>query len=201
MNPDRSGCLSQIVRYVLPAGCVAASFFALVLLVSAGCSHPPYATERPSTVALFTSLDGGLRYPVPQGWFDATAHAKDPRPVVWLVRNDYGASITINIITIDEETRRGFSHGGLARTAQLSMQLNMNTRAAVLLQSPTMKRVEGRDFCTYQIQEPATRERIRVVLFDTGARVYEVTALDSGERPSGPVGSAVLEQLLASLRW
>ncbi len=192
------GCTSQAFR----VHCAAPALFILLLLLY-GCAGPQRSTESPSTVPLLTSRDGLIRYPLPPGWFDATSHAKESRPVVWIVRNDYGASISINTITIDDRTRRQYKQDGLFRTGQLSLQLNTSTRSAVVLQLPKLERLNGKEYCVYEIEEPATRDRIRVAVFDTGERVYEVTALNAVEGPSAtdPDAFSILDRFLALLHW
>ena len=174
-----------------------------LLFILSSCARPPYSTESLSTGPLLTSRDGRLRYGVPTGWFDATSHAKSSRSAVWLVRNDYRASIAVNTIDIDEETRREVKRNGLLRVGQLSMQLNTNVRSAVIVQPPKVDRTNGREYCVYEIDEPATRDRIRVALVDTGDSVYEVTALQTGgDRPgTSQEVFSVQDLFLARLKW
>ena len=191
----------MIRRYIPGAG--AALLPAALFLIISGCARPPYSTEYPFTGPLLASSDGHLRFAVPVGWFDATANAKMPRTVVWIVRNDYGASISISPIDIDAETRREVKHAGLMRIARLSMQLNMNVRSAVILQAPGIGRSGEREYCAYEIEEPATNDRMRVVLFDTGEDLYEMTALQTaGDRsPANREVYTIQERFLARLQW
>ena len=194
----------SIQRFVPPSvgSARSAAFLIGFLFFLPGCAGPPYSTESLPTVPLVTSRDGRLRYAVPIGWFDATANAKAPRSAIWIVRNDYCASIAVNTMEVDAVTRGEIDRDGLFRIAQLSMQLNTNVRSAVVLQAPKVNRSSGRDYCVYEIEEPATRDRMRIVLFYTGEGVYEVTALQTGgDRPASEEVFSVQERFLARLQW
>lgn len=183
-------------------GARSAAFLIGFLFFLPGCASPPYSTESLPTVPLVTSRDGRLRYAVPTGWFDATANAKAPRSAIWIVRNDYCASIAVNAMEVDAVTHGEINRDGLFRIAQLSMQLNTNVRSAVVLQAPKVNRSSGRDYCVYEIEEPATRDRMRIVLFYTGEGVYEVTALQTGgDRPTSQEVFSVQDRFLARLQW
>lgn len=151
-----------------------------VLLFIAGCSHAPPSSEVSTSAPVLISRDGHIGYQVPGGWFDATGNPGAPKAAVWLVRRDYAASISVNRVELNPEARQEFSEGRLLRLGQLTMQLMLSSRSAVVVRAPVLVRMDGKEYCLYEVEEPSTHDLLRSVVFDTGKRSYEVTALVAG---------------------
>jgi hypothetical protein len=166
-----------------------------------GCASAPHLAEVPLNPSYFFSREGLLRYKVPVGWFDAT---KDSQSVaeIWLVKNDYAATITVSKIGIDVETRRAIDREGLARVASLTLTLAGAT-SGTILQPPGRFLVNGKELYSYVVVNPASNDTTRVVLVDSGENVFEVIGLVPGNQRrvvSDEVFSAQ-ESFVKSLRW
>ena len=166
-----------------------------VLLFVAGCSHTPPSSEVSTFAPVRVSPDGYLRYHVPGGWFDATGNPGSPRAAVWLVRRDYAASISVNRIELSPEARQEFSGGRLLRLGQLTMQLMLSSRSAVVVRAPVLVRMDGKEYCLFEVEESSTHDLLRSVIVDTGEKSYEVTALVAGGE-----AAAMRDEVLAAHR-
>ena len=164
-----------------------------ILLFIVGCSHAPPSSEISSPVSV--SDDGHLRYQVPDGWFDGTGNPGSLRAMVWLVRRDYAASISVNRIELNREARQEFGGGRLLRLGQLTMQLLLSSRSAVVIRAPVLVRMDGKEYCLYEVEEPSTHDLLCSVVFDTGETSYEVTALVAGGE-----AAAARDEVLAAHR-
>jgi hypothetical protein len=180
-----------------------AAFVFLTCLIYSGCSGTSRVVESPLYPSYNISREGLLRYKVPVGWFDATHDSQSVATEIWLVKNDYAATITVGRITVDAETRRAIDREGLARLAHLTMTLAGETSSATLLQPPTMSTVNGRDVYSYVVVSPSSNDTTRVVLIDTGENVFEVIGLVPGNqrRVSSSEVFSAQESFLKSLRW
>ncbi len=177
--------------------------FLLLLGLAGGCARAPYSTTSTLTSRAFLSRDGMLRYRLPAGWFDATADSQAVGHEVLLLRSDYAATIAVNEIRVDAQARRQLERGGLLQLAQLTMALAAGGTPVTLQQTPELFVLNGRQFCAYELVISGARDLLRVVLFDTGTKVYAVHALVPGEkaRESAEDVFAVQQDFLNGLRW
>lgn len=172
----------------------------LLAVFRVGCSttsipafHAPY----------FQSRDGGFSYRIPAGWYDASADSQSTGHAVWLLRNDYGATIAVNELHVDSAARGVLRDGGITQLATLSMTLAAAGKAYVLGQAPQTSHVNGRVSCVYQLVTTPASDVLRVVLVDTGRKVYMVTALVPAETKVTARDDvfSVQEAFLNSVRW
>lgn len=179
--------------------CIAAHLLIVVALFLPGCAgtspsllHTPY----------FSSRDGILHYRLPAGWFDATNDSIAAGNAVWLLRQDYAATISVSEVHLDEAARQELDHNGLLGVARLTMALAISAKPAITREEPRLFQIGGSEFCSFEYTMPSSGDALRVVLFDTGEKLYEVTALVSGEkRGTGSDVFAVEQEFLGSLRW
>jgi len=153
--------------------------------------------------AYHSSRDGDLHYRLPVGWFDATSDSQATRHAIWVLRNDYGASITVEEINLDASARKELGEKKLLRLAQLTMPLLANDRSAAVQETPALFNVRGREYCAFELVTFPSDDTLRVVLFDTGQRTYTATFYTKGvegEKRSEE-SRAVQEGFLHSLRW
>jgi len=178
-----------------------ALLFLLTLLLF-GCGSGSRVVTPSLHAGYFPSRDGALQYRLPVGWFDATADSQATAHAIWLMRNDYGASITVDEIRLDAAARKEIERGGLLQLAQLVMALTTGEHGAMLLEPPAVVTVNGRPFCRYEMVASATRDTLRVALFDTGEKAYVVTALlPEKVARRDPQFTTVHESFLSTLRW
>ena len=181
----------------------AVGVFLLLLGLAGGCASPPYSSTSTVSPRVLVSRDGMLRYRLPMGWFDATADSQAVGHEVLLLRSDYAATIAVNEIRVDAQARRQIERGGLMQLAQLTMALAAGGTPVTLQQSPELFVLNGRQFCAYELVISGARDLLRVVLFDTGTKVYAVHALVPGEK-SGATAEEVFtaqQDFLNDLRW
>ena len=178
------------------------AFWVISSLSLAGCASVPHLAEAPLNPSYVFSREGLLRYKVPVGWFDATRDSQSVTAEIWLVKNDYAATITVSKIGIDTETRRAIDREGLARLADLTLTLAGAT-SATLLQPPVSSTVNGKEQYSYIVSNPATSDTTRVVLVDSGENVFEVIGLVPGNqhRVTSDEVFSVQESFVKSLRW
>lgn len=175
----------------------------LPLLLLTGCSTTPPLTSVSSRPAVFTSRDGVLHYRLPAGWFDATADSLANEHVVWLLRYDYAVSLTVDEIHLDAQARRQLGNENLQQLARLTLPLVAGDKAAVVHHAPELFSVDGREFCSFELVMPGSGKRLRRVLFDTGAKSYDISIVYEEKEKGGnayDVG-ALQDGFVKSLRW
>ena len=178
---------------------------ALLLIASlclAGCAGTPRLSEIPLQTPYAASRHGLLHYKVPLGWFDATSDSQTVAAEIWLVKNDYAGTISVNEIIIDTETRRAISGEGLIRLANLSLSLSVANGSPTMLNPPETSLLDGKTLCSYTMLKPASSDTVRVVILPVGERVFEVVALNSGHerRVSSRVVFSAQQSFLKGLR-
>ena len=178
------------------------AFWFLSLLSFVGCASTPHVAEVPLSPSYFFSREGLLRYKIPVGWFDATRDSQSVGFEIWLMKNDYAATINVKKISIDEETRRVIDREGLARVAGLTLTLAGAT-SGTILQPPESLVVNGKELYTYILVNPASNDTTRVVLIDSGENVFEVIGLVPGNqhRVLSDEVFSTQESFVKSLRW
>ncbi len=181
-------------------------FQALLLttvVLIAGCATAPPASNVVLNTPYASSRDGALRYRLPAGWFDATADTQGAGHVIWLLRNDYAATIAVNEIHLDGAAREALRSGGVIRLANLSMALAAGGSSYTVVQQPEEMQVNGRPLSVCALTTTPANDILRVVLVDTGGKVYSITALVPGETKRGDQSEifSVQDALVGSLRW
>jgi hypothetical protein len=177
--------------------------FALPGLMLLACGGPAEVVRVPMQQAFHTSRDGDLRYRLPVGWFDASTDSQAIQHAVWALRNDYGASITVEEINLDASARRELGEKKLLQLAQLTMPLLANDRSAAVQEAPVLFSVRGKEYCVFELVTFPSDDTLRVVVFDTGRRTYTATFYAKGEgtRTGGEELRSVQDAFLRSLRW
>lgn len=160
------------------AGIALRSALFLIALVSwAGCSGSPEASRDTAQREVHRSRDGRLQYVTPAGWFDATADSQAAGHVVWIIRNDYGATLTIDELKLDAAARAVIRQGELEPLARLLMTLPSGDRPVRTLSGPETFESGGKVYCRYEVEVYETRDILRVVLFQVEERIYSSTLI------------------------
>ena len=176
----------------------------LLTLLLVGCSSPPVATRFSFLPGSFPSRNSSLQYRVPAGWFDATADSQAAGHLIWVLRNDYGASLTIDRIHLDSSARRVFDDDdNLLTLASLIAPLTERDRPGVVQQMPKVFELDGRAYCGYEMESPDDGDILRVILFNTGEEVYAATLFMASRLPAASREDlhALQEAFLSALRW
>jgi hypothetical protein len=170
------------------------------LLVFAGCAGSRYSEEYPLGASTGISRDGFLRFGVPRGWFTSPPDSLSSSVVVWLLRKDYAATLTVSEIVVDSAGEITVRREGLEPLARLTMNLVTGDHAGVLRRGPETFRLGNHSFCTYETETAGQGDVTRVAVFFTPSKIYEVTALArKGEKEEGVF--AAQQAFLKSLRW
>jgi hypothetical protein len=172
----------------------------ITLLVVAGCAGPRYAEDYPIGATAGISLDGYLRYGVPRGWFASPPDSITSNVVVWLLRRDFAATLTVSEIVVDSTGAVTVRREGLESLARLTMNLVTGERAVILRRGPETFRLGSHTFCTYETETAGRGDVTRVAVFFTPSKIYEVTALARKGENAGGVFAAQ-QAFLKSLRW
>jgi hypothetical protein len=170
-------------------------------LLLGGCSSEPASTRTVLHPEIRLSRDGVLGYRIPSGWFDVTADSQATGRAIWLVRNDYGASITVEQVYLMARAQGELGEAPLLHLAELTLPLVAGTRSATVLRRPELVTIGGRQYCAYELVSGERSEHTRVMLFEAGQRVYAATFYGDGSAEASAGISAVQEPFLRSLRW
>ncbi len=172
-------------------------FVALSALL-AGCSTAPPLSRSHFSTEYFSSRDAQLRFRMPEGWLNATNDSSSATAIVWIIRSDYGATISVRDVGIDGETRREINRSGLKRIADLTLALVSNERGVSVTDPPRTEALGGETTCRYSYTTGGSNDRVRVILLDTGTKVYEVSLLQTGK--SGD-SAEIQNAFVQHLRW
>jgi hypothetical protein len=178
----------------------------IAILLLAGCSSVPYNSDYPMTDEVMKSLNEDVRIKVPKGWFATTDETNAPNLLVWLVREDYGATMAISEIKADAGTRRQLERRGLEALAEVSFALKSEraTGKAEIIAKPREFKVDNRKFCSYEYTTDRRKTIVRVVVFDTGKHFYDFAVVPSEKEGAkiDPKGLFVIQQsVVNSMKW
>jgi len=189
--------MRQAVVRSSAALCLSAALFA------AGCGSAPSTAVPPLLhQPYFLARDGAVRYRLPAGWFDATGESQGTDRAVFLVRGDYGGTLTVHEVHVDAAARRDLPQIGLLQIARMTASLESGSKSGMVVREPETLRINGREGYVYEV-EYSSGDRVRTILVDTGERLYAVAALVNG----GATGAATWDifaaqqAFVAALRW
>lgn len=148
--------------------------FSLLLV---GCASAPRTVDLRFSSEHITSVDGRLRYRLPEGWLNATSDSPSTNDIVWLVRSDFAATLSVSELKIDTETRLEVNRAGLKRLAELTLALESGERGTRVAREPQPSSIRGVNVCAYEYVTGQPTNKVRVLLIDTGTTVYEVSVL------------------------
>ena len=172
-------------------------------LLLAGCVSAPRTMESRFGREYLPAKDGQLRYRLPEGWLNATNDAPASDDIVWLVRGDFAAMMSVTELNIDTETRLEIRGKGLSRLAELTLALESGEKGISIVQNPSIILLHNANVCTYEYVTGQPTNRMRVLLVDTGSRVYEVRALMTetikGEETSEV--ASMQDAFVENLKW
>ncbi len=186
--------LRLLIFYSLPAA-------AVVMLY--GCAAGPYASDVRLNTA-YRSIPGvPFSYLLPEGWFDASPGADSTRFRVWLIRSDYGASISVQEIGVDQEARLHIERSGVRTLAELDLALARSAPSTIVLSPLEEFSSGGREFYTYELVNVNSGDTTRTAVFDADGRTFEVNAVAvaRNSRSTRAAVFSVQQRFLEALRW
>ena len=168
-----------------------------------GCSGLPSVSPSLLQPAASVARDGAFHYRVPIGWVDATADSQAVGHAVWLLRNDYGATIAVSEIHLDADARNTLRAEGIMHLARLTMVLAAGAASYTVNQQPEPMQLNGRDACVFALTTLPAHDRLRAIVVDSGGKVYMITALVPPETERGVQNGvfAVQDAFASGIRW
>ena len=163
-------------------------FAAAALLASCGSAPeaqappPPsyrYGTDADMTADYLPAKDGSFSVLQPAGWQQTADEKNAPNIILWLLRDDYSASLSFTPMNMDPALYASVRSQGLSAVARVSLNLKKNKASEKVI---VMHEVEefsiGKSrFSAYEYSAGKGAPVIRVVLFDTGSRIVECSML------------------------
>lgn len=143
--------------------------------------------------------DGTLQYRSPDGWLDASGDSSNGGHILWLVRNDYAATIGMLEVFLDEATKTEALKQGVRGIARFLESLSVRGNGVINRQLESF-RVNDMTGHFFDYTKTDSSDTVRVLIFEIGGRVYEMRVLVvSGRAPADGVFPVALS-LLGSLR-
>ncbi|MBN2572588.1 MAG: hypothetical protein JXA68_10705 [Ignavibacteriales bacterium] len=136
-----------------------------------------YPTNYPMTSKTASSLTSNLKMSIPQGWF-FTEDNEFNRIDLWLVRDDYSASINLTPINLDEKLSTEINNDDLKFILEVSKKIrkqNLANDFNIVGQDEYFK-INNRNFAAYQYTN-LNGIKARVVVFNYAERFFELLAV------------------------
>ena len=169
-----------------------------------GCRGPSESTRELRAGPEFLSTDGLLRYRGLPGWFRADADSTNGHHAIWLVRNDYAASLVVERLHLDAAAMREVQRNGLQPLVAILVPLVAGQNAAILRGNPEPLRIgEGKAWLC-EFMTGSDGETLRVTILDAGGTVYAVRLLTSATGAIAARRSDLVRDekiFLSGLRW
>jgi hypothetical protein len=136
-----------------------------------------YVASAELTQDYISSKDGTLRVLRPDGWQKTSDPKNAPSILLWLVREDYSASLSFTPLQMDPALYQTLKKEGIAAVTKVSLSLKeRNAEDSVTIVQPVeLFKVGDRISAAYEYRVGEAQPVIRVVVFDTGSRFMECT--------------------------
>lgn len=147
--------------------------FIILILTFIFCSCAtklPYATDYPLTNQYFQSRDDIFSGKIPDGWFSSTDDTLGKSLVVWLLKEDFTATLTVRELLLDRLSIQRVQKEGLETLAYISAGLQFSDVKNPKLE-PFKFKLNDKKFCSYELTLEA--ERKRIVVFAIKGKYYE----------------------------
>lgn len=153
---------------------ISAFLFALLLVSCA--TKLPYSFNYPLTEQTFFSRDGTFFGLVPQGWFASSVDTLAPALLVWLVKEDFSAVLTVRELHMDRLSTKRIQKDGLQLLANISMAAHEGESSKPPSgHSPAEYSMKGKTYCSYEVSENNVQKRI--VVFSGKGKYFECEAI------------------------
>lgn len=147
-----------------------------------------YAPKANLTSARAATADDAISVPLPAGWAQTADRQRAADILIWLVRDDYSASLTIAPLQMDPALYAAVRKDGLPAVARVSLTLKQKRAAdsTMVVRPVETFSLAGRSCAAYEYAPGPGRPPIRVVLFDSGAGILECALFpaDPGTSPA-----------------
>ena len=143
-------------------------------------------TAEMSAVTASTAL-GDITVRAPSGWVETMDQKNAPHIALWLVKEDYSASISFSPLQMDPVLYSSLKKTGLRSIAKVSLSMKKdNAHDTVTVTHETEYfRMNDHDFAAYEYTVDGGKTVLRIVVFDTGTRFMECALLPATAPISG----------------
>lgn len=160
--------------------------FGLIIIIAAcsGRINSLYFSDYPLTTGKVSSQSGKFSVLLPKGWF--IAEDNDLRiNEIWLIKEDYSASISFIPINVDSSTADQLVLGGLQELKRLNIAFRKAKvgNASFSILNEEFFQVNDTEFFAYEYTTE-DHAKIRVVLFKFNGKFYECSASSSNSQNS-----------------
>ena len=164
-----------------------------------------YGASAALTQDVASTADGSLRVLRPEGWIRTSDPKNAPSILLWLVREDYSASLSFSQIKMDPALYQTLKNEDISAVAKVSLSLKERSAedSVTVVQQVERFKVGGRICAAYEYRIAAAEPVIRVVVFNTGSRFMEcalypaaVTVTPAENRQLFEVQQSVLASML-----
>lgn len=187
------GCFPSIIR----CWSIVLSLFVMA------CASTPRVSESLFNKEHLTSRNGMLRYRLPTGWLNVTNDSIPSSSEIWVVRNDFAATLSVREVVIDAGTRSETRRAGMNRVAELMLALVSGEGGITVVTPPAESSLNGRRVSTYEYTSDGPGDRVHIILMDTGTKVYEVRMLMTKRIPMSASSESIAlqEMFVQNLVW
>jgi hypothetical protein len=171
----------------------------------------PYDIPYPLTAEVAATPDSSLSLTVPKGWFIANDEKSPAHLLIWLINDDYTATMAVTELKTNSNVRKKIQEEGLEVLAAISLELKKAkaqvTDSVTVAAKPQTFVIGQRKFCAYEYSTDGKKTINRVVVFDTGKRYFELSMVpvpsDRAERKGMKLEElfATQQTVVKTLRW
>ncbi|MBI4548073.1 MAG: hypothetical protein HY707_08840 [Ignavibacteriae bacterium] len=145
-----------------------------LMMIACGASVP-YRVDYPLTKKEFYSRDSIFSGRIPQGWFSSDDEELASAHVVWLIRDDFSATLAFKELKLDELSKKRVNDEGLILLARLSFSLQQSNPLFKTKEIELHEfEVNSKKFCGYEMNFTGALKR--VIVFEAKGKFYECEA-------------------------
>jgi hypothetical protein len=152
----------------------------IVVLFIASCSSSKvsfYKLDYPLSSQIAFSKLSNLSVKIPENWFSAEDNEFKCIDL-WLIKNDYTASLNFMKINFDDETLKEIEQEGITRVTDFSkvfVKAKLGKSFKSFFNDETFE-INGKSFAAYQYVN-SDGISVRTIVFEHKTRYYELTAI------------------------
>jgi len=196
MRTEHRGNMTTSIREIrtihaatnIPTASLLLMLASIACVLLAACAAFPETDEAPPSPPVYRyvasaemsseylkSSDGSVSVLRPAGWQWTEDRTQAPSIVLWLVREDYSASLSFTPMQMDPALYETLKKDGLEAVAKISMNLKMRNAddSVRIIQAVELFRVGQHVCAAYEYRHGLAAPIIRIVVFDTGRRFME----------------------------
>ena len=169
--------------------------FAMLLVLIAtmiGCSGAPAPPDKRLTEPNYRYLPSGdlssqtistvakdFSVRIPNHWIEMIDDKNAPNLLLWIMKEDYSASISFSPVVMDPALYKALLRDGLKSVANVSLSMKKDrVKNAFQLIVPMEKfSIQEKEFYAYEYSHDGGKTITRVVVFDSGQRFIECAML------------------------